>query len=294
MIKINYLTILALLLILSSCGKDEKLIDSETTVLNFFKSVSESNEDSMRKYYPNISTFDSYFKSDSLSIIQSKLIKDTIASVTATNYFTNGFGKKTVKEIELYLFPDSLGAYSRITDSKGMTDHSENELYSFAIKTGCLKETDTTDVQKNNKFLEAYMLSFRLELEQKLDFITNVNVVDWSWKTGYSGSASGKGIVKNSTTFDIPKVKYEIKYKDRKGNVVTSDDGYVTYDKLRAGESQSFTFYTSYVGGATRASISVEYDDDMIKDYILQADYNGDEYDIYISEKNETELEQSL
>ena len=289
--KLNYLTILVTLIILSSCGKSQKLIDSEATVLTFFNSVSESNSDLMKKYYPNISTFDSYYKSDSLSIKQSKIIKDTIVLVTATNYFTNGFGKKTLKEIDLYLLPDSLGVYSKIYDSKGMTDHTENKLYSFALKTGCITDNDTTDVQKNKKFLSADLLSYNLELEKIIDFMTNVKVVDWSWKSGYGGSASGKGIAKNNTTFNIPKVKYEIKYKDRNGNVITTDDGYVTYDKLRAGESQSFTFYTSYIGKASRASISLNFDDDMIKDYILQADYNGDEYNNYISEKSTLDLE---
>lgn len=284
--KKNYLTILILAILLSSCGKDQKLVDSENTTMSFFKSVSDSNEESMKKHYPKISTFDSYFKSDSIKIKESKFINDSLISVSTTNYFTNGFGKKTVKDIEIYLLPDSLRTYSKIIDSKGMTDHNENELYSFAVKTGCITKTDTTDIQINDKYLYAYLLSYRYTTDKLIDFKTNISVVDWSWETGYGDSASGKGIVKNNTTFDIPKVKYKVLYKDRSGNEITSDDGYITYDILKAGGSASFTFYTSYVGSrASRANISLEFDEEMIKKYVLQADYNGDEYENYKSEK---------
>ncbi len=286
----NYLTILFLALILSSCGKDQKLVDSENVTLTFFKSVKEGNEDLMKKTYPNISTFDSYYKSDSIKIKESKFVNDSLISVSATNYFTNGFGKKSTKDIELYLLPDSLKTYTQLNDSKGMTDHNENELYSFAVKTGCIKKTDTTDVQINEKYLDAYLLSRSFTVDKLIDFMTDVKVVDWSWKSGYGGSASGKGIVKNNSTFDIPKVKYKVSYKDRSGNEITSDDGYVTYDILRAGSSESFTFYTSYVSSrASRASISLDFDEDMIKKYVLEADYNGDEYETYKSEKLESE-----
>ena len=160
----------------------------------------------------------------------------------------------------------------------------------FAVKTGCIKKNDTTDIQINGKYLDAYLLLYRYTLDRLIDFKANVFVVDWSWKSGYGGSASGKGIVKNNTTFDIPKVKYKVKYKDRKGNDITSGDGNITYDVLKAGESESFTFYTSYVGRrASKASISLEFDEDMIKKYVLQADYNGDEYEIHKTENGKSE-----
>ena len=283
-------TLIIFLPFLSNCGKNQKIIDAENTTLNFFGYISEGDEKSMKKYYPNISTFGSYYKSDSIKVNESKFINDSLISVSVTNYFTNGFGKKTLKKIKLYLYPDSLRIYSKIIDSKGLTDHSENELYSFAVNTGCMKDIDTTDVQMNIKYLGASLLSRVYVMRMLSNFKSNVSVIDWSWETGYSdsGSASGKGIVKNNTTFDIPDVKYEIKYKDRRGNVITSDDGYVTYDVLGARESKLFTFYTSYVGDRTSlASIALEFDEDMIKKYVLKADYNGDEYDTYMSDKEQ-------
>ena len=113
----------------------------------------------------------------------------------------------------------------------------------------------------------------------------DVNVVDWSWKKGYGNSASGKVIVKNNSTFSIPNVKYEITYYDRNDNKITMDDGYVSYDALGAGDSKSFTFYTSYVGNASSAMISLNFDEDLINDYVLQSEYEGNEYSAYLAEK---------
>ncbi len=280
--EIVIISIISLLVV--SCGKNEKLIESEETVTNFFNSVEKENPELMKKYYPEISSFDSYYKSDSILIKTSCFVNDSLITVSITNYFTNGFGKKSNNIVDLYLPSDSLGNYSLIGDSKGLTDHSENEMYEFAKNTGCLLKTDTTDVQMNKKFLDAQLLVYYYTLQKLLDFQTNVNVTDWSWETGYGGSASGKGIVKNNTTFNIPNVKYTIKYKNRSGNVITTDDGYVTYDKLRAGEAQSFTFYSSYVGSASRASIILNFDEDMILEYVLSDDYTGTEYKEYMKE----------
>ena len=282
--KITFLPLFFLAILMWSCGKNQNLIDSENTTLSFFKSINEGDEGLMKKYYPNISTFSSYYKSDSVKINESKFLNDSLISVSTTNYFTNGFGKKSEKEIEVYLLADSLKKYSKIIDSKGMTDHNENELYPFALKTGCIKKIDSTDLQINRKYLDAYLLSQRYKTDLLIDFITNVSVVEWSWKKGYGNSASGKGIVKNNTGFAIPRIKYKVTYRDRSDNEITSDNGYITYDVLRAGESKSFTFYTSYVSSrASIATISLDFDEDMAEEYVLQTDYDGDEYDIFKS-----------
>lgn len=44
-------------------------------------------------------------------------------------------------------------------------------------------------------------------------------------------------------------------------------------------------FYTSYVGNARSASITVEFDDDLIENYIADKDYTGNEYKEYIAER---------
>lgn len=282
---IEYLLLGLVFVILIGCSSKQKE-DSEKTITIFFQGLRDSNVDVMSAKYKNIYLFDSYYKSDSIQILESKKINDTIINVKVKNFFTNGFGKKNVKEIIFYISMDSIKSFTKIIDSKGLTDHTSNKLFDFAKKIGCLKKNDSTDVQKKLKLKEAKNILYDLQIETLANFMTNVIVVDWSWDSGYSGSASGKGIVKNNTVFSIPDVRYQIKYKDKNGNVLTTDDGYVTYDKINSGESKSFTFYTSYVGNASRASIILEFDDKMIEDYLLNSkEYNGNEYEKYLNER---------
>ncbi len=117
-----------------------------------------------------------------------------------------------------------------------------------------------------------------------LELKTDIRVVHWSWESGYSGSASGQGIVRNSSTFTIPKLKYKITYKNELGNSITSDDGYVSYGPLEAGESKSFTFFTSYVGGASQASIELLFDEDMIYKYLSKKEWSGHECELYFKD----------
>ncbi|WP_338357077.1 hypothetical protein [Yeosuana marina] len=276
--------ILGLLIALAFSCSTKYLSESEETVKTFFKAVKENKIEGMEKSYENINLFDTYYKSDSIQILKSSKLNDSTVRVKIKNYFTNGFGKLTNKEILFFVSSDSTKSFTRIIDSKGLTNHKDNDFYDFARKVGCLKDSDTSDVEINLKLLEVKPLARKLQMETLLDFMTNVKIVNWSWESGYGGSASGKGIIKNNTTFSIPKIKYVVKYLDKGGNVLTTDDGYVSYDKIDYGESKSFTFYTSYIGNASRASIMLDFDDDMIKEYVLNTkEYEGNEYEKYIN-----------
>ncbi len=83
-------------------------------------------------------------------------------------------------------------------------------------------------------------------------------------------------------------MKYKVTYKGQWGNTITSDDGYVTYDVLEAGESKSFTFYTSYIGGASQASIELLFDEKMIFKYLTKKNWTGNECEEYFKNHPDT------
>jgi hypothetical protein len=64
---------------------------------------------------------------------------------------------------------------------------------------------------------------------------------------------------------------------DRSDKVIATDNGYVSRDAISAGTSESFTFYTSYVGGAHTATIWLTFDTDLIREYARTMDYTGNE-----------------
>ena len=234
----------------------------------------------MKKLYPNFENIGTYYKSDNILVKETKLLEDNKVSVTVENSFTNGFGKKFNQTITLFLEPDeNNNEIYKIYDSKGVAGYEEKDVYIFATKTGIIaKNENLTDQEIANKLKIASNMFVLYGIKIFSELRSNVTVTSWSWESGYGDSASGKGIVKNNSGFNLPNLKYIITYYDRNGNQITTDDGYVTYDKLPAGSSKSFTFYTSYVGNASRAKISLDFDTEMIDKYVASKDYTGNEY----------------
>jgi hypothetical protein len=270
--------ILFLLTTMIGCtGKRKEL--SENVVKEFFTAVKNGNESKMTDLYPDFLKVGTYYKSDEILIKETKAVEDKKVVVTIENSFTNGFGKKFNQTMTLFLKPfDEEGNIYKIHDSKGLTGFDEKDEYKFAVNTGCIdKNADLTDQEVAQKLETANLMMVELALDVMKELRDQVKVASWSWKSGYGGSASGQGIVNNNSDFSIPSLKYKITYYDRNDNQITTDDGYVSYDKLNAGYSKSFTFYTSYVGNASSATISLDFDTEMVLKYIVNKDYNGNE-----------------
>lgn len=268
-----------------SCGNKSKEL-SENTVRLMFNGISTDESDSILKAYPDFKKIGTYYKSDSISITETSNHGDDKMLVKVKNYFTNGYGKKFNQDIMLFLKPTNEEKSSYIVyDSKGLRSYEEDDVYKFAVKIGCIKKDDTTDQEIANKLkvandmLTVYVLRLYSELTSK------VTITRWEWESGYGGSASGKGILKNNSDYNIPKPKYKITYKDSNGNEITTDDGYVTYDMLNSGSSKAFTFYTSYVGNASRASISIDFDTELLVKFVSNDDYTGTEYNEFIKKQ---------
>ncbi len=273
-------------LLLFSCNNDKKL--AQKTVVDFFTAIKNENEEEMINIYPDFINIDTYYKSDTISIKDIKL-KNGLIEVIIENNYKNSFGRSFSQNIELYLkYDDSINKENlKIYDSKGIRNYNEDDKYLFAIKTGCInKKTDITDqsISKKLKIADELLMNYSIDLLLKLK--KEVKIITWSWESGYGGSASGKGIVKNNSDFDIPSLKFIVKYFDKNENEITTDEGYVDYNMIASGSSKSFTFYTSYIGNASSASISTKFDDDMIMKYILQKSYNGNEYSLFINSSN--------
>lgn len=271
-----------------SCGNESKDL-SEKTVKLMFNGIATDVADSILKAYPDFENIGSYYKSDSISITETKNNNDDKVIVKVKNYFTNGYGKKFNQDIILYLKPSGIESDSPyiIYDSQGVRNYEEDDVYKFATKTGCIKKEDITDQQIAKKLKAANDMLTENALKLYAELKAEVTITSWDWESGYGDSASGKGILKNNSIYDIPKPKYEITYKDGSGNEITTDDGYVTYDVLKSGSSKSFTFYTSYVGNASRASISIDFDTDLLIKYVSEKDYVGTEYEEFINKPNE-------
>lgn len=249
---------------LSYACTDGKKKEEATTLSNkFFAALSKSDESLAKKLYPGFDEFSTYYKSDSAQV-QDVVVKDTVVMVRVLNRFTNGMGKSTQQEIWLYMKKRGDSAMF-IEDTKGLSDFSEKDAYKFGIRAGCIDAAiDTTDQRVLRAMRKADKVMVDKAVEMYRELKKGCVVETWSWDSGYSGSASGKGIVRNNTTYSIPSVKYKVTYMRSDGTEVTTDDGYVSVDALKAGSSRSFTFYTSYVGSASNARIELTFKDELI------------------------------
>lgn len=279
--NIVILLICSLSVIIIGCNEGKKL--AEQTTKDFFNAIKNNNEEKMLELYPEFVNINTFYKSDTITFNEIKSLNNKF-KVVLENKFKNGFGKSFTQSIELYLKYDSLNPkILKIYDSKGIRSYSDDDDYQFALNTGCIdKKTDITDQEIALKLKTAKEMIIDYSVDILIELRKDVKVTKWSWESGYSDSASGKGIVVNNSNFDLPNLKYNVIYYDYSGNQVTSDDGYVTYDTFYAGTSKSFTFYTSYVSNAKSARISLTFDEEPIIKYVTKKEYKGDEYKLFI------------
>jgi hypothetical protein len=265
---------------LNSCESTMLKKEAEAKTKEFFEVLKEGDEKKLISIYPDLQRFDTYYKSDSARINYS-IEKNGLLIVSVHNRFTNGYGKVTEKDICLFFKKDSSGLIQLI-DSKGLSNFDEKDDYNFGISTGCISsKSDTTDQQILKAIRKAKVVMLDKAIDFYLELKRDIRIIEWSWESGYSGSASGKGIVKNNSSFSVPNLKYKITYKNSRGEEITSDDGYVDYDVIEAGASKSFTFYTSYTGNASKANIELTFDDDLIYKYLARQKWTGKECDEY-------------
>ncbi|MBZ0207568.1 MAG: hypothetical protein K8H89_14695 [Flavobacteriales bacterium] len=275
--------------LISSCSESKLKKEASATALQFFQAIRNSDEAKAAVLYPKFSNLTTYYKSDS-ALVKGVVHLDSLFIVTVDNHFTNGFGKKTEKAIYLLLKTNEDESMS-IVNSSGLTDFASDDDYKVGLGTGCIAKEDTLD----QSVLFGMAKASTIKVDQAAELLNKLHdgctVSGWSWESGYAGSASGKGIVQNQSGFSIPRLKYKVIYKDRIGNEITSDDGYISYDPIENGSSKSFTFYTSYVGDASKASIVLDFDPDLVLDFVGQrADWTGNECAEYF-DKHPEELQ---
>lgn len=262
--KILLLAVITLELV--SCGYKK---EAKEVTQDFFSAIKNDKEEKMKELYPEVVNLQNYYKSDTIIVKEVTELEEKKYNVSITNKFTNGFGKSTESQITIYTKPKNEEKPSDgyiIYDSKGLCDLSDELVYKFAKRKGYVKGDNLTDQQIAKKVKEASTELMQLTLKFQAYLLNNVKITDWNWDTSdYSSSASGRGVVKNNTKYTIPNLKYIVTYK-RNGAEIAQDDGNVSYDDVRPYGMKSFSFYTSYVGNANKASIRLDFDNEfMIK-----------------------------
>jgi hypothetical protein len=286
--------LLACIFCLFGCSGGKKEVIETTN--EFFSAIKYDKQEVMGRIYPDIYQIGSWWKSDEIEIQEVKRLKRGEFSATVDSRFTNGFGKSDVKEITLFLrrgkeHRDNYVVY----DSKnlGADFNRENDVYYYALQVGCIDETkDEQDQAIAKKMADASMMMTWEVVELAGHLRSQITVSSWHWRSNYWGSgASGEAIFINNSDLDVPMPKYLIEYKNRNGDVLTTDWGYITYDTFRSGTREHVSFYSNYTAGASKASISLYVDDTLLpkmETYIARNKYHsGNEYRDYLQAQQE-------
>jgi hypothetical protein len=247
---------------LSGCDNSKE--EAKNVVNRFFDFYKNENVDGVLTCYPSILKLvgDNY-KSDNIEIQKVILNKDKSIDVFVVSYWKNPFGKIFSRNMSFKINRTEDKKY-QICDSKGFCCFDEVHEYTFGINKEILTSLDSTDMQISNKLWEIQPI-FIKEKNKLYGILDNAfKVISWKWETSdYSDAAYGDAIIKNTSYLDIPAVKYVITYKDYKGNDIVSDSGPVTHGVFRAGTTKSFSFYTGYVGNASKANLRISYGDEI-------------------------------
>lgn len=270
---------------LQSCQTVDKNKVKEI-VINFFYAYRDNDFLQASSIYPNIVYLKGDFRKSSSIDIELKdiiVVNENNIIVNITHHWINPWGVDNTARMKLYI--EKQGETYKILDTKNFCIYDNVKLYKFACKTGAIDlMRDTTDVSISKKISDVKYMYDLFLTATKYEIAKGLNInKGWKWESGYySDYASGRAVVTNNSIYPIKQPKYKITYCKSDNTVVTTDEGCVCYDILMPGQSKSFSWYTSYIGDATKAKVTVICDDEAwIEDIILNMPFDGSEYEKY-------------
>ncbi len=144
---------------------------------------------------------------------------------------TNGFGAKIKKKFGL-IFIKEYGNY-RVSDSYDYLTFNDNRI----IFNG-----DESDLEK---------------IKAIKDLKSNLEILDWSFKSTYNDGVGGKGIIKNNSKYPVRFIEANVNYSYK--NKETDSDKFflIGGDELKAGQIKSFEWYTTPCNRCGTANLSI-------------------------------------
>ena len=266
--------------------------EAKQVVETFYTAYKSEDFKTMYKCYPQIASLKGNFrKTTRLDINEDDIwvLKSGKIIVNAEHHWINPYGSDNVSSMRFYLEKKSVDNKDtyQIYDSKNFCMYDDSPLYTYAHKTGCLSLlSDTTDVTISDKIDKVTDMFEVKKARVRKNITDNLKLSSFDWeRSHYGDSASGRGVVTNNSKYPVYQPKYKITYRAQKnGNVITMDDGVISYGTILPSESKSFVFYTSYIGNAHWARVDVNINDESdewIEKLILKEPFLGTEYSTF-------------
>lgn len=257
---------------LSSCDQNKK--KAEQTVSDFYHSAYARDQKTMLANYPNLENIGYFYpKSDNFEIVKTEKNGENgyLIEIGSTNDVDN-------MSVSFYLVPKDESSKNEyiITDSEGLFIPEDDELYDFALNTGCLRKHEYSDLANADGIARARALYRFFCIVFEGNMIRDVRIDKWKAYTKNYG-VQFQGVAKNDSEYDLYDVKYKIQFVNSNYDVTGTYEGTLIKGRFRSHTSQSFTV-DIYSVGERQAIVDLCIDEDFIKEQVKIAHYSGDEY----------------
>ena len=231
---------------------------------DFFDALKVGDVTKMIELYPEVGELGSAYPSVAISIKKINQLPDSTYEVVLLNTYANRMG--ATRDIETRLFiqphnPDAPEEGYYIYDSQGLFFPEADPAYEFAKRRGYFSGIDHTDLNIARRLSQA-RIDFKEHINKLANYLRENVVADWNWDNSF-GLGSGSGVITNNTKFTIPDISYVITYYKRDGTEVTKDSGRLSFE-LRPSGTESFSFVTNHVGNASKAEVTLNFDQDFL------------------------------
>ena len=267
---IRFFSCLLIAFLFVSC-KDTKEV--RNVAKEFFYALNVGDNEKMADLYPQVGNLGTIYESNGTIIESVKWLQEGKYKVVLTNRCPNNIGQ--IEDITTTLFIQTLnrdnpkdGYY--IYDSEGLLVLYSDPSYEFAKRKGYFSGIEHTD-QNVAPILNKARLELSEETLRLTDYLRENIVIDWNWSVNY-GFATGSGVITNNTKFTIPNLKYVVTFYKRDGTEITKDAGSIFSD-LNPADVGSFSFTTDHIGNASRATVTLNFDQDFLIETAAKYDF---------------------
>lgn len=286
-IKLGYIVGLLFALILQSCSQS-----NQNSVLNstkqFLAALKAQDIAGMRVVYPDIDNLDIFYASDTAFIESITPLDSNGYRVDVVSFYLNEEKGLETQNIIFFFYPASVkSSVYQIKDSYGVSSWTNYPHYKFALQTGCLaSDAELSDQQAMYRLRVAKDLLFYFSKLMYQDLEEHVRIINPAVVMKNKLGASGEAVVENLSEYTLPDLRYKIIYYDDDDRKIAEDTGWVTQQPLESGQKVHFKFATSFDQNASTADFQLDFDLNLILEFVLHDDiYTGEEYKQFITKK---------
>jgi len=248
---------------------------SKIVVKQFYSALKKNDTTVIYKLYPNFRKLPSHFKSDTITILSVSSSNEG-TWVKIKNGFTNIKNKKFEHDIELLVSGEP--PQMVISNSRGMYDYKEQELYAFAVSTGCFVPSEIKDDKlASEKLMEAGDLLIEKSKELIAQLNKEIPLTSLKWNKEF-GVGTGNAVLENNSNYGLYNLRYILTFADGNGNEVGKNDGYVSYDTIVPHSKRKFEILAIQPKDAKNVDLRIVYDKYFLLDCLKNNNWTGKEY----------------